>query len=149
MADWFDLAVCQSDGDRAIYWPHTPYSQMKGYNVYTNGVMIFRKSRAMLKVFAKAAKYYQRNRNLYRYKGTNAHTSAAIAESPTLKVYTLPINYNARVRGRLALTGLVKIAHSSSGKTKMNVTEFEAVRKKINANVGYRVWDPRKGIILA
>ncbi len=142
LTKWFDLAVCQSDGERTVYWPHKPYAQMKGFNVYTNGVMVFRRSRAMLKVFAKSAQYYIRNRALYRYKGTNCHTSAAIAEHPDLKVYTLPINYNARVRGQLALTGRVKIAHSSSGKTKMTTEEFEAVRKKINASTKYRVWNP-------
>lgn len=142
LTQWFDLAVCQSDGERTIYWPHKPHDQMRGLNVYTNGIMVFRKSRAMLKVFAKGAKYYRRNRKLYRYKGTNCHTTAAIAESRDLKVYTLPINYNARVRSSLALNGTVKIAHSSSGKTKMTAADYEGVRRKINASTKYRVWTP-------
>lgn len=140
LMNWFDLAVCQSEGERRIYWPHPPHQVMEGLNVYTNGVMVFRKSKAMLEVFKNAAKYYRQNRHLYKHKGTNAHTTAAIAEHPSLRVYTLPINYNARVRGRIALTGSVKICHSSTGKKKMSRDDYLAVKEKINAEVGYRIW---------
>lgn len=146
LMNYFDLAVCQSEGERTIFWPHCPHDAMRGLNVYTNGVMVYRRSEAMMRVFRKAVEYYQKNRMLYKYKGTNVHTTAAIAEDPDIKVYTLPINYNARVRSSLALTGLVKIAHSSSGRTKMTVEQFEEVRREINKYPGYRVWHPKKGI---
>ncbi len=143
LLQWFDVAVCQAEGERSVFWPHKPHHRMGGFSSWTNGVMLYRRGGAFLRVMQKSARYYQQNRRLYNYKGTNVHFSAAIAEDPELRVYTLPINYNARVRGKLALTGTVKIAHSSSGKTKMKKSHYEAVRAVINKSDGYRMWDPR------
>lgn len=142
LCQWFDLAVCQSEGERTVYWPRRPHTRMEGFTVWTNGVMIYRKSVVMLDVFKQAARDYRQNRGLYKTKGTNTHFSAAVAETNNIKVYTLPINYNARVRSKIALVGSVKIAHSSSGKRKMNKKDYEKVRRSINSKLDYRVWEP-------